>query len=120
MSADANAPRTVQPFSRADFERSAPRILNQGRWANATVFVHEHAGLAWVVKDFHDCPLPYRETLGRFMVNRELSALERLRGLPSVPAEAFRIDAYALAYRFVAGIEMADAGPDRATPEFFR
>ncbi|MCG6875057.1 MAG: hypothetical protein LJE97_08190 [Betaproteobacteria bacterium] len=120
MSATANAPRTDQPFTRADLGNGTARILNKGRWANATVFVHEHAGVKWVVKDFHDCPVPYRETLGRLMVSRELSALERLRGLSGVPADTFRIDAYALAYRFVPGIEMADAGPERATPDFFR
>jgi len=120
MSADSNAPQSDRPFTRADFGRGAPRILNKGRWANATVFVHEHAGLQWVVKDFRACPLPYRETFGKFMVSREISALETLRGLASVPSGAFRVDAYALAYRFVPGIEMADAGPDRATPEFFR
>lgn len=120
MSAPPHAPRAHRPFTRTDLERGAPRILNKGRWANATVLVHEQEGAQWVVKDFLDCPLPYRETLGRFMVNRELSALERLRGLAGVPSDAFRIDAYAFAYRFVPGIEMADAGPDRATPEFFR
>lgn len=120
MSAASNTPQTDRPFTRADLGHATPRILNKGRWANATVFIHEHAGLPWVVKDFNACPFLYRETLGRFMVSRELSALERLRGLAGVPARAFRIDAYALAYRFVPGIEMADAGPDRATPEFFR
>jgi hypothetical protein len=119
MSADPNAPHIERPFTRADLVRGTPRILNKGRWANATVYVHEHAGVLWVVKDFRACPLPYRETFGRFMVGRELSALQRLRGLVGVPAEAFRVDAYALAYRFVPGIEMADAGPERATPAFF-
>jgi hypothetical protein len=120
MSAVSNAPRTDRPFTRADLGHDARRVLNQGRWANATVFVHEHAGMPWVVKDFRDCPMPYRETLGRFMVSRELSALEQLRGLAGIPASAFRIDAHAFAYQFAPGIEMADAGPERATPEFFR
>ena len=120
MSAAPHASPPERPFTRADLGRGASRILNEGRWANATVFVHEHAGTQWVVKDFRDCPALYRETLGRFMVSRELSALMRLRGLAGIPAAAFRVDAYALAYRFVPGREMASAGPDRATPEYFR
>jgi len=120
MSAAPHPSAPDQPFTRADLGRGAARILNEGRWANATVFVHEHAGTQWVVKDFRDCPPPYRETLGRFMVSRELSALARLRGLAGIPAGAFRVDAYALAYRFVPGMEMASAGPDRATPAYFR
>jgi len=120
MSADTIVPTATLPFSRADLARAAPRILNRGRWANATVLLYAHAGVQYVIKDFRPCPLLYRETFGRLMVSRELSALERLRGLSGVPAGVFRLDAYALAYRFVPGIEMADAGPDRATPEYFR
>jgi len=120
MSADTNDYGAASLFSRADLDRAAPHVLNRGRWANATVLLYTHAGVQYVVKDFRNCPLPYRETFGRFMVRRELSALERLHGLFGVPAGVFRVDAYALAYRFVPGIEMADAGPDRATPEFFR
>jgi hypothetical protein len=120
MSAEPHASRTGQPFTRADLGHGARRLLNKGRWANATVSVHERAGMQWVVKDFSECPAPYRETLGRFMVSREVSALERLRGVAGIPTGAFRVDAYALAYQFVPGIEMAAAGPDRATPEYFR
>jgi len=120
MSAAPNATRTDRPFTRADLDAATPRVLNKGRWANAIVSVYERSGSLWVVKDFRACPFPYRETLGRLMVSRELSALDRLQGVNGVPAGAFRIDAYALAYRFVPGIEMADAGPDRATPDFFR
>jgi len=120
MSAASNTTGIDRPFTRADLGHAPSRILNKGRWANATVFVYERSGAQWVVKDFRGCPFPYRETVGRFMVSRELSALERLKGLSGVPAGAFRVDAYAIAYRFVPGIEMADAGPDRATPEFFR
>ena len=120
MSVDSHASGAATPFSRADLGGAAPHVLNKGRWANATVLLHMHAGAQWVVKDFRGCPLPYRTTFGRLMVRRELSALERLRGLSGVPADVFRLDAYALAYRFVPGIEMADAGPDRATPEYFR
>lgn len=120
MSADTHASGAAPAFSRADLDRAAPRILNRGRWANATVLLYAHAGAQWVVKDFRNCPLLYRETFGRLMVRRELSALERLRGLAGVPAGVFRVDAYALAYRFVPGIEMADAGPERATPDYFR
>ena len=120
MSADTNVSGPASPFSRADLDRAAPHVLNRGRWANATVLLYMHAGVQYVVKDFCACPFLYRETFGRFMVRRELSALEGLRGLSGVPAGVFRVDAYALAYRFVPGIEMADAGPDRATPEYFR
>lgn len=94
-------------------------MLNRGRWANANVFIHIHEGAKWVVKDFRDCVAPIRITVGRFLIAREVRALERLGGIGGVPTDAFRVDPYALAYRFVPGIEMAVAGPERATPAYF-
>ncbi|MCZ7565939.1 MAG: hypothetical protein M5U08_20880 [Burkholderiales bacterium] len=94
-------------------------MLNQGRWANATVLLFEHCGEQWVIKDFGPCPFAYRHTLGRWMVHRELSALAQLRGVPGVPADAFRLDAFALAYRFVAGQQIARVGASGATAEYF-
>lgn len=121
MSADTNSPPPSNPpFVRADVAAGAPRLLNKGRWANATVLLYEHGGEQWVVKDFSRCPFFYRHTIGRMMVRRELSALERLRGVPGVPAAAFRLDAFALAYRFVAGKQIAQVGAEGATPEYFQ
>ena len=120
MRAAPSARPPGRPFTRADTERAPRRIINRGRWANATVFVHVHDGVDWVVKDFGVCPLPYRATVGRFMVQRELAALERLHGISGIPTDAFRIDSYALAYRFVPGSEIAIVGPDGATPDYFR
>lgn len=107
------------PFTRADVAASAPRVLNKGRWANATVLLYEHGGVQWVIKDFRPCPFAYRQSLGRWMVRRELSALARLHDVPGVPAAAFRLDAFALAYRFVAGQQIARVGAGGATPEYF-
>jgi len=108
------------PFTRADLAAGAPRVLNQGRWANATVLLYERGDEQWVIKDFRPCPYLYRHTFGRFMVRRELSALVRLRGVPAVPAAAFRLDDFALGYRFVAGEQIARVGAEGATPEYFR
>jgi hypothetical protein len=121
MSEDSTAPRPPDlPFTRADLARAAPQVLNRGRWANATVLLFEHGGAQWVIKDFRSCPLLYRETFGRFMVRRELSALAALRGVPGVPSDAFRLDDYALAYRFVAGQQIARVGAEGATPDYFK
>jgi hypothetical protein len=121
MSADPNAfPPPDPPFSRADLAAGAPRVLNKGRWANATVLLYQRSGKHWVVKDFRPCPFLYRHTFGRLMVRRELSALARLRGIPGVPAQAFRVDDFALAYRFVPGEQIARVGAEGATPEYFQ
>src|SRR3972149_10407777 len=72
---------TDRPFTRADVDAAAPRVLNRGRWANATVLLYERGAEHWVIKDFRPCPFPYRHTLGRWMVRRELSALEQVGGI---------------------------------------
>jgi hypothetical protein len=53
------------------------------------------------------------------MAGRELSALRRLSGIPGFPEDAFRLDRYAIAYRFVPGNEIGQGNPGLLTPGFF-
>lgn len=93
-------------FSRADLERGPRTVLSQGRWANAVLYLFEHGGARWVVKDFRPRGFLARNFIGRFLVGREFGALSRLAGIPATPQGAFRIDAYALAYRYVPGRDL--------------
>ncbi len=90
-------------FSRADLERGPRTVLSEGRWANAVLYLFEHGGTRWVVKDFKPRGFLARNLIGRFLIVREFGALSRLQGIPATPQGAFRIDEYALAYRFVPG-----------------
>jgi RIO-like serine/threonine protein kinase len=94
---------SVQPFTRPDLAHGTTRPLTAGRWANAVVWLHEHDGADWVVKDFRPRSWLVRNVIGRFLVRRELGGLRRLQGVPGTPQDAFRLDAFALAYRFVPG-----------------
>jgi predicted Ser/Thr protein kinase len=94
------APR---PPCRADLQRLPREVLNEGRWANAVLLRVEHGGATWVVKDFRPRNFLVRNLLGRLLIRREARNLVRLAGLPGVPREATRIDAHALAYRYVPG-----------------
>ncbi len=53
------------------------------------------------------------------MAGRELSALRKLSGIPGFPEDAFRLDRYAIAYRFVPGSEIGQARQELLTPGFF-
>ena len=90
-------------FSRDDLERGARRPLSEGRWANAVLHLFEHAGVTWVVKDFRTRSWLVRNVIGRLLVRREAGGLRKLVGVPGTPQGAFRVDAFALAYRFVPG-----------------
>jgi RIO-like serine/threonine protein kinase len=90
-------------FSRAELERGPKTVLSEGRWANAVLYLFEHCGTRWVVKDFQPRSFLARNLVGRFLIGREFGALNRLAGIPTTPQGAFRIDPFALAYRFVPG-----------------
>ncbi len=98
--------RLTQPFSRTDLEHGKRERLSEGRWANAVLYRFEHQGEPWVVKDFAPRSLLVRNVIGRFLVRREVTGLRRADGIVGAPADAFRVDAFALAYRFVPGTSL--------------
>lgn len=116
MSARRHLP---QPFTRAQFERARGEVLSRGRWGNAVLYLHRHAGGQWVVKDFRPRNFAVRNTVGRFLVGREARGLRRVAGLAGVAPDAFRLDAHALAYRFVPGVTLNRADLGARAPEFF-
>jgi len=106
-------------FTRADFERGPRKVLSQGRWANAILYLFEHGGVTWAVKDFRSSSFLTQNLIGRFLIRRELGALSRLEGVPATPQGAFRMDALALAYRFVPGRSLRGLRGFKLPPDFF-
>lgn len=78
-------------------------MLRDGRWANAQVYRVDVGDRSWVVKDFSRRSAWVRHTIGRFLLRRELRALQRLAGIDGIPQHAFRIDADAIAAEYIAG-----------------
>jgi hypothetical protein len=108
-----------QRFSRAELNHGPRRPLSEGRWANAVLTLFEHANVTWVVKDFRTRTWLVRNLIGRFLIRRELSGLRRLTGVPGTPQGAFRVDAFALAYRYVPGTGLRGLPSSTLGPEFF-
>ncbi len=106
-------------FTRADLDRGLREVLSEGRWANARLYLFEHDGASWVVKDFSPRGPLVRLVIGRFLIRREFGALSRLDGIPATPQGAVRIDAYALAYRYVPGRSLRGARDVVFGPDFF-
>jgi RIO-like serine/threonine protein kinase len=118
--AGAASPGTgPKPFSRAQLEHGPRKRLSEGRWANAVLYRFEHAGHSWVVKDFRSRSFLVRNLIGRALVRREVGGLRKVDGTPGVPVGAFRVDAYALAYRFVPGLSLRLTAKTAIGPDFF-
>lgn len=107
-------------FSRAHLERGPRHRLSEGRWANAVLYRYERGGESWVVKDFAPRAFLVRNLIGRFLVRRELAGLRRVQGVAIAPRDAFRVDAHALAYRFVPGVSLRLTARSAVGGDFFR
>jgi len=108
-----------RPISREQIGSLPGQAISRGRWANAVLSLLRADGGQWIVKDFRPRSFVVRNTIGRFLIRRELRALARVAGLNGVPADAFRIDAHAIAYRHVPGITLTESAAERRNPDFF-
>ena len=107
-------------FGRTDLERGPRHRLSEGRWANAVLYRYQQGGESWVVKDFAPRAFLVRNLIGRFLVRRELAGLRRVQGIAIAPCDAFRVDAHALAYRFVPGVSLRLTARSAVGADFFR
>jgi hypothetical protein len=107
MSIADTDPAGTPAFGRAQLAGAERELLRDGRFANARVERVRIGGADWIFKDFSSRAFAVRHTVGRFLLGREVRALQRLQGLAGVPAMAFRIDAFAMAARFVPGRTLA-------------
>jgi hypothetical protein len=97
------------PFDRRRLAGAERELLREGRFANARVERVRIDGCDWTFKDFSTRHWLVRHTVGRLLLRRELRALQRLDGIDGVPAQAFRLDAFAIAARFVPGRSLVTA-----------
>lgn len=107
------------PFTRARLRAAPSQLLREGRFANARVQKVTIDGVDWVVKDFGPRAWWVRNLVGRFLLHRELRALQQLDGLDGVPSRPFRVDAFAIAARFVPGVTLSGAPPEQMTEAYF-
>lgn len=108
-----------KPFTRAQLLAAPCQVLRDGRWANARVLKATVDGAEWTVKDFSVRSWWVRNLLGRWLLRRELRALRRLAGIDGVPARPFRVDAHAIAARFVPGVTLDRAPREQMNEAFF-
>jgi tRNA A-37 threonylcarbamoyl transferase component Bud32 len=70
-------------------------------WMQANVYVVHYGDQKIVVKDYGSCPLWLRKSVCRFVLRREIKALQRLQNTDLVPRFAGLLDNYAYAMAFI-------------------
>jgi len=108
-----------KPFTRKDLESGQFNIIVKGRWGNADLYKFHRNGKTWVVKDFSPCPPFIRKTWGRFMVKRELMALQKLKGIAGIAADVFLLDVYSVCYRYQPGTILKEVASELINDEYF-
>ena len=106
-------------IARHELETGRLKRLREGRWANVVLYRFEQGGAAWVVKDFRPRSFLARNLMGRFLVARELRGLRMAARVEAPLLEAFRVDAFALAYRFLPGRSLREAHATELAADFF-
>jgi len=105
--------------SRSELQHSQNTVLNAGRFANARVSLCRVGDGQWIVKDFSPKAWIIKNTYGQWTLYRELKALQKLQGLRGVPQDAYRVDLYAIAFRYVPGRVLAKVVPGEYAPTYF-
>src|SRR5688572_32119803 len=96
--------RSEQVFARLDIARApVTKTLRAASATRAHVYTIEWKNETWVVKDFRPVSIWCRLLVGPLSTGHELRAITALRGLRGVPADPFRVDWLALAYRYAPG-----------------
>jgi pimeloyl-ACP methyl ester carboxylesterase len=96
------------------------RVLNRGGRANPDVLIVERSpGDRVIVKDYGRRSWLVRRFLAPLLVGHELRMLERLDGLPGVPAALGRVDSLALALELMPGEALRRSAHRKALPPAF-
>jgi len=106
------------PFGRADLAHAERHLLRDGRFANARVERVHIGGVDWIFKDFGSRNFVVRHSVGRALLRREVSALRRLQGIDGIPSDAFRVDAFAMAARFVPGRSLSSLKAPQVSTDY--
>lgn len=94
-------------------------LLNEGKFANATVFEYKSSTLNLTIKDFSGSPWIIRNSLGRFFINSEYSNLLKLKNNPSIAKNIKKISNYTLVFDYIEGCSLKCFPDNSLNKNFF-
>ncbi len=109
----------AERFTRDELETGRRERLSEGRWASVVLYHAKHGGTLWVVKDFRPRSFLARNLIGRFLMAREIRGLRTAAQIEAAPRGTFKIDAFALAYRFLPGRSLRKVPGAELGADFF-
>jgi hypothetical protein len=90
----------------AEATANIEKVLAQGGFAKARVFIARHRGRRFVVKDFGSKGFWERNLIGRMVIGREFSAYRALAGVDGLLAAAKRLSPFSLAVEYLDGVDL--------------
>jgi hypothetical protein len=90
----------------AEATEDIEKVLAQGDFAKARVFIARHRGRRFVIKDFGSKGLWERNVIGRMVIGREFRAYRALAGIDGLLAAAKRLTPFSLAVEYLDGIDL--------------
>jgi RIO-like serine/threonine protein kinase len=90
----------------AEATENIEKVLAQGDFAKARVFIARHRGRRFVIKDFGSKGFWERNVIGRMVIGREFRAYRALAGIDGLLAAAKRLTPFSLAVEYLDGIDL--------------
>ena len=79
------------------------KIIQKGRWGNSDVYLDDNGKNLFVLKTFKDHHALIKNTIGRFLISREYSALKKLSSCSGTADNINRHGKFSLSYRYIKG-----------------
>lgn len=90
-------------YPNCNIKRENLSLLNEGKFANATVFRYKDKNLDLTIKDFSGSPWLVRKTFGKLFINLEYNNLVKLSNNPSIAKNPKKLSECTLAFGFIEG-----------------
>lgn len=109
-----------RPYKAPQIDMKIEKILVNGRYAKADVFIALIRGRRYVVKDFSRKGWFERNFIGRLVISREFKAYQALSGLDGLPRRFERLSPFTLAVEYLDGRDLGSVNRGEIGQEFIR
>ena len=106
-------------YCKNNINKSNLTLLNEGKFANATVFHYKDSELNLTIKDFSGSPWLVKNSFGKLFINMEYNTLIKLSENPSIAKNAKKLSPYTLAFDYIEGESLKSLPKSSIEKNFF-